>query len=72
MFSSALFLIFSAISLLVAWIMLSAFDARQSLEKELTKLVLKIECDEPLLGGCDLCPKVYISTQQNMAKSKGC
>jgi len=38
-----------------------ARDKRSKLEKEIRKLILRIEAGEPLLGGCDTCPKVYFT-----------
>jgi len=37
-----------------------AAKIRLELEQEIRKLILRIESSEPLLGGCEICPKVYI------------
>lgn len=38
-----------------------AFEIRRTLQQEMRKLILKIESGEPLLGGCETCPKIYFS-----------
>lgn len=37
-----------------------AFDVQRELQHEIRMLVERVESGEPLLGGCDACPKVYI------------
>ena len=37
-----------------------AIKIRGEIEQEIRKLILKIESGEPLLGGCELCPKIYL------------
>jgi len=41
-----------------------AIEVSRELQKEIRKLILKIESGEPLLGGCEECPKVYIKSEQ--------
>lgn len=40
-----------------------AFIPQQKLQQEIRKLVLRIESGEPLLGGCEICPKLYFSAK---------
>jgi hypothetical protein len=37
-----------------------ALTAQPSFQREARKLIIRIESGEPLLGGCETCPKVYI------------
>ena len=37
-----------------------ASEAQLRLQQEVRKLIMRIESGEPLLGGCDTCPKLYI------------
>jgi len=38
-----------------------AFKPQQKIRQEIRKLILRIESGEPLLGGCEICPRVYFS-----------
>ncbi|GEM_PF-2852987 len=37
-----------------------ALAAQPSFQREVRKLIIRIESGEPLLGGCETCPKVYV------------
>jgi hypothetical protein len=39
---------------------MDAFAAQPTLQREVRKLIMRLESGEPLLGGCDTCPEVYI------------
>lgn len=41
-----------------------AFDVQRELQHEIRMLVERVESGEPLLGGCDTCPKVYFQHAQ--------
>ena len=43
----------------------SYYKSRQSMEKEVKKLILMVENGSPLRGKCQLCPKIKISKQKN-------
>lgn len=38
-----------------------AREAQRRFRQEIRKLILRIESGEPLLGGCEICPKIYFS-----------
>jgi len=38
------------------------FEDQLKLQHEVQKLIMRIECGEPLLGSCETCPKIYIKT----------
>ena len=44
-----------------------ALAAQLSLQREVRKLIIRIESGEPLLGGCETCPKVYIRAKRAQA-----
>ena len=37
-----------------------ASEVQLRLQLEVRKLIMRVESGEPLLGGCDTCPKLYI------------
>jgi hypothetical protein len=39
-----------------------ASDAQGRLQEEIRRLILKIESGQPLVGGCETCPQVYIDS----------
>lgn len=41
-----------------------AIKIRQEIEEEIRKLILRIESGEPLLGGCEICPKICFSESE--------
>jgi hypothetical protein len=39
-------------------------EAQLRLQQTVRKLIMRIESGEPLLGGCDTCPKFHIGARQ--------
>jgi hypothetical protein len=38
-------------------------DAQRKLQEEIRRIILKIESGQPLIGGCETCPQVYIDSR---------
>jgi len=45
-----------------------AVEPQRRLQQEIRKLILRIESGEPLLGGCEICPRIYFSNTHHISE----